>query len=337
MPSSRRQQFLVGILPLLAAGAALLSGCAGGPPDAAPRPTEGPLERYFSLLGGGDDQAAMDERERGVQDAVAACMKVQGFEYVPDTSSVTMYSDSSLDVEWGSAEFAERYGYGVSTDPFGMNGQATGTEEHTDPNADYVDSLSETMRAAYEEALWGAGSADPGADYDWTTAGCFGAAQHDAESDRAYWDDPDYKALEEEMNSLDAQANADPAVVSALAEWTECMAAAGYPGLESSSAAQNEITDAYLALTDPGAADRPDSAPSDGTGQMLISPQTAPDPAALHEVQQREIATAKADHSCGQSTESAEAVRSARERLEAEFVERHRETLDALVSRYGAK
>ncbi|QJU53499.1 OmpH family outer membrane protein [Herbiconiux sp. KACC 21604] len=70
----------------------------------------------------------MDERERAVQDAVAAYMKEQGFEYVPDTASVTMYSESSLDVEWGSAEFAERYGYGISTDPFGMNGEAMGTE-----------------------------------------------------------------------------------------------------------------------------------------------------------------------------------------------------------------
>ncbi|QJU53498.1 hypothetical protein SCB71_09600 [Herbiconiux sp. KACC 21604] len=115
------------------------------------------------------------------------------------------------------------------------------------------------------------------------------------------------------------------------------MAAAGYPGLASSSAAQEEITTDYLDLTDPGAADRPESAPAGGTGETLVSPQTPPDPTALRELQTREIATATTDRSCGESSGSIEALRTARDGLEADFVERHRETLDALVARYGAK
>ncbi|MCS5733374.1 hypothetical protein [Herbiconiux daphne] len=329
--SSRPTAIALGLIAL-----ALLSGCSTSPgstsaTDSAERTT--PLSPYYAALYPAIDDETQQRQNAAVQDAVAVCMKEQGFDYQPDTNSGVFTVDSeSLDAAPGSEEFAKTYGYGVSTDPFG-------TADHeasvVDPNQAYVDSLSDGERSAYDAALWGAASVvsptdDPSGGtieatpYDWTTAGCFGAAQHDVTAETDPSSDPAFASMVDAMSALYEKVRAAPDVREKEKDWSDCLARAGFPGLEHIDDPQarfNELLDSLTASPD-----------GSSTGERV-----RPDPSALKKLQSEEIATASADYDCVRDTGYQAALDDAQTTIEQAFVDENKEQLDALVAKYGAR
>ncbi len=102
-----------------------------------------------------------------VEELTAACMREQGFEYIPVDHSQFWYDEDEFagEEQWGTSEWIRTYGFGVTTmrfsqeqvgpdlvgyDPHMYEGPE---EEFVDPNQDYRDSLSEPERQACDEAL----------------------------------------------------------------------------------------------------------------------------------------------------------------------------------------
>jgi hypothetical protein len=320
-----------------------LTGCSsagGGGAPAAPTEEASPLDRYFELLSGQQSDEAMQKENAEVQEAIAVCMNEQGFDYVPDTENGSFSVDSS-GLDWESEEFAKTYGYGITTDPFGD--QQGSDDDHVDPNADYIDSLSESEQAAYSEALWGppveSSTGDLEAvEYDWKTAGCTGSAQHAVSGDLNYWEDPEFTALSDGMSELYTAVREAPLVLQAERGWAECLADAGHDGFAHKDEPATSISEEYGGLT--GAPSAPSGAAGGGAISVVpdsTSATSAPDPEKLEQLQQREIALATADFSCARESGYTDAMNSERRRLEQEFVDDNKAALDALVARYGAE
>jgi hypothetical protein len=316
-------------IPLIAV--ALLSGCAAGPgaaPSSSTAPPS-PLEPYYSALYGSGSEEEQAAQNAAIQDAVAACMKEEGFSYTPDPSlGSASFSTEDMEIPWGSEEFATTYGYGVSTRAFD---QMSGSVEYEDPNQDYIDSLSPGEQAAYSAALWGAppeapdsGSTDEptvefSAEYDWKQAGCMGAAQHEFGDTGSM--DPEFASLVEEMGAIWTEVREVPAVVAAEKEWSNCLASAGFPGYETKDDPVNDFNERFNELQGAGASEEPGAA----------------DPVALDELKNEEIATATADFACGESTGYTDTLETEQLTREQAFVDEHRKALDALLARHGGE
>jgi hypothetical protein len=225
---------------------------------------------------------------------------------------------------WDSLEFAEQYGYGATTSQDMPMNDGAGEEEWVDPNADYVASMSESEQQAFYEALYGAQtmSEEPideedaeaqAEEYDWTTAGCQGKAQHEVYEAGQIWSDPEFKDLTEAMSELYEDAQSDERTTQAYAKWAECMADEGYDFANPQEAQQSIFT---------------------LTGEIPYDEETGTqDEAALAEIREQEIATAVADRTCQDSTGAGRAALEAQFAIEQDFIDAHKDELDAMIEK----
>ena len=310
-----------------AALALLLTACSGkgGQGDASAQPTAemGPLSAYMEKIGGAQDDADYQEMSRRSEELIAQCMADEGFEYVPvDQSGQMAVSTGSDDMPaWDSVEYATLYGYGITTYEDMPGYTEVTTTESTDPNQDIVAAMSDAERDAYYAALYGEQvEPDPDAEatpeatatWDWSTAGCQGAAQHEVYEQDQPWADPDFQALQEEMSTLWEGMVTDSRITDAETEWSSCMADAGYT-FDAPQDAQTSISDAANALW--------------GDGE--------PDDAAMASLRELEIATAVADRTCTDSVGLTDVQTAVQLELEQQFVDAHKAELDAWVARYA--
>lgn len=292
-----------------------LAACSGDdepeptptPSEAEAAPLEAMLTEYLSEWSDEDIQERLAEMER----QVAACMAEEGFDYTPvDYSEVEFDLGSTLELEPGSAEFAEQFGYGITTDPF-----TSGDTEIADPNEAYVAAMSDAERDAYLTALYGAGYADAGAtaedealeDYDWEEAGCTGRAQQQVMAPGIQ--DEAFSALQADMLQMLEDADADPRLAQVTTDWSACMLDAGFDGLAAVGDGEAAITaeveaaraEIYGGVAAAGDADDPAAA----ARRALLGATGATDPQldaafdeALAEITPREIDMAVADAAC---------------------------------------
>ena len=140
-----------------------------------------PIGEYLGWDQGADfdeeaAQAQYEQQERDAQEAIAACMAAEGFEYLPVDYSAqeVAFEDEFGGLEWGSDEWTAKYGFGVSTQQFSQSQVGPDLVGHTwddfgpgddftDPNQAYIDSLGPSEQDAYYEALWGS---DEGIEWD---------------------------------------------------------------------------------------------------------------------------------------------------------------------------
>jgi hypothetical protein len=321
-------------------GAMLMAGCAGSAPadpaQSAGSPatrTTSPLDPYLSgPVGGAPSEEEMAAKERQVQDAVVSCMAAEGFEYRPFT--YTAPANEQFDAgEYGTRAFAEKYGYGISTNPWG---EPT-ADQSSDPNQPIVDAMSDSEREAYYAVLYGtqvfeatesaaevAPSEDPGP-IPLEEQGCYGLAQQ-----QVYGMDSmtsgEFDELFDELSQLWEKAQSDPAVAEALQRWSTCMSDAGHPGYSTLNAPGEEISskisELYSAAADPGGA-----ATTDETSAMTAPPPLADDP-AFQQLQRDEIALAVADFDCQQQSGHQQVFDSALLSLEEQFVRDNRAELE---------
>jgi hypothetical protein len=326
-----------------------LAACTG---DDEPEPTPTPSDEgtpLVSLLSdyledwSGEDVA---RRLAEMEERIAACMAEEGFDYTPvDWSGLDVDLSAGLELAYGSLEFAEQFGYGITTDPF-----VTGANEVTDPNAEYVAAMSDAERDAYLTALHGEGWADPDpADetvegYDWQTAGCSGRAQHEVVATGI--EDEQFAALQEEMLRMAEEADGDPRLAQANTDWAACMLDAGYDGLakvgdgEAAIAAEVEAARAEVYGTAGGSATLPTD-PGAAAREALRRGLTEPSlEAAFDEavaaITPREIEMAVADAGCRAETGYDDVRRSVDTQYQLAFLAEHADEIQSWMAALAA-
>lgn len=227
--------------------ASALGACGGGSPTSASG-----IDKPASLLEKAfGSESERTEKEQRVAALVATCMQEKGWDYVAVPGGGAFAQ--SVDTFGTDPEFVKNFGYGISTS-IGPDGRPSGvgiggiraTDAPKDPNASYVESLSESERAAYYTDLMGApppsadsanggivsatpvfSSADsPAGAIAGGPSGCEGEARRTVygATGAPHIDQEALDLLEELRQRVDA----DPRIVKARAAWAACMADAGY-------------------------------------------------------------------------------------------------------------
>ena len=219
---------------LLAAATLVLAGCSGDDPakDGETDLPLGPISQRMTDLEQRFDHDAVAAMNAALDESIAACMKEQGFDYTPQGHDGDDRARAAGVPDWGSAEFAETYGYGITTQEK-LPGATTAPDK--DP---------QVMDGAYQQALWGADD-DRGDDGAWLPGGCFGEAVA-----QIGMDDPTASTVAQDLDDLTAQAEQDEAVVAALDGWATCMADEGYD-YQTSDEAQRSFYDRLYADDEP--------------------------------------------------------------------------------------
>lgn len=291
-------------------------------PDEAPPDPVGPAEVYVDLvLGVGDEQVR--QQYMRYQEAVAACMADAGFEYLPTLSGLVFFDQSAVDPPRESREFAEQYGYAYRSRPAGMTSTSSPGDN---PNDALTAKMSEAEVTEYYLALFGTQHEDFEAagfpedfEWDWRVGGCDGLARHEV-IEAGPQSDPTYLALKAEIDRIDADVvPAHPDVVAADADWAECMADAGFPGYSSQPEAEERELERFNAS---------------GGGGGEIGPDGRTD--SEREGVERELAIATADWDCTERVGYHDAVARVRNAAQQEYVDAHRDELDAWVEAYAA-
>ncbi len=277
--------------------------------------------------------------------------------------------------EWGSLEFAEQYGFGLLSwsieegsaeddefeDPNTSGLSASELEEYynalwgdqTDLDGLFGDVDGDTHWDEFEEDEFGQFEGydddelfgefdeddvfeefedggtldlfDEGEDdYRWEDNGCWGWADHQLGNDDGgvddLWTDPEFTDLFDALELVDEQARQEGGEIAKIdGEWAACMKTAGYPGATSRGTVQEDLLPELMGY--------------------LIS-EMDPDRSELSQeeltaLQQQEIDVATADWKCADQVQYDKRADDAYLRMQEVFVEEHKETLDAMVAKYG--
>lgn len=316
-----RKASILRITPIAAVAVLLLAGCSAGGDGPDSDSEKSPLAVYLDAVYGTDASPEEQEKKFAADQAkreelIAECMQEEGFEYRPNTQNGSFSSDGS-EYKPDDREWVSQWGYGAVNYP-GQEEMSDPENEYVDPNAEYLETLSESEQTAFYEALSGPPmseedmSEDGSYEYDWKTAGCSGWAEHELSGDDPSQSE-EFKPLFEAMSALYDEASSSPEMAKLEAEWATCMDAAGFPGFSKQSDAQNSIYEALNAFwEDPATA------------------ETGPDEAAMKELEGQEIETALADLDCREETDYREQSKAAQWELEEQFIADHKAELDAL-------
>lgn len=304
MPGMRQ-----GVAALTLVVGAFAGGCAASAePELAPSGTPGPLGPLDQLLASAwstIDAAMPDAAARVVaeaarqENAVAACMKEQGFEYVPHVPDPADVTVATTGIDRESREYAERYGFGVVDQPEVTAGEIGWSG--TDPNYAAREAMSPAEREAYDTALGG-----PVTAREVDAQGNESVSRGGGCRDRSY--DGGFAVVDEAGEFLAALPE-DGAFDELDREWSACMRAAGFE-YESPAAAYRAFSDELLAMLDDGTFagdDRDDLA-------------------------ERESAAAVASWDCKAGTDYEVRYRVIRDGVQQAWIDAHRAELDAWLA-----
>lgn len=276
---------------------------AAAPPEQAPL---GPLEAYLGYTDEIDTAESIAARVTWRENLTATCMAAQGFEYVPFVPR-----PDEIEYEEGpipnTPEYADDYGYGLWRPP------ASGGfrwERGEDPNDARINALSESGRAAYDDALLGQVISESQDGSIVRDGGCAGAAETPVGEETAY-----LVAVRRDAQEFLASLWTDSRFAEVDAAWASCMADAGFAD-RSPDAARQRIEQALLDAT----------ADLDGL---------APEPAVVQEGFDEERRTAMADLACRDETDWTALHRAIEVELQAEYVNAHLADLEALAGAVG--
>jgi hypothetical protein len=206
------------IASVVLAGCLLLTGCGRGGAEADEAPS---LDEQLGLSDEG-----MLQRQSQAENHIRDCMKQQGFDYVPvdpRAQMAAMVGAAGLSKE----DFEKQFGYGITT-LYEQRLNRVGDSA----NVSIREGLSDADRAAYDRALHGdnpiatLGAALDSGDFT-QLGGCIKQA-----ADAVFGGPEVLSSLQAKLDELDERMLADPRMVKAVRAWTDCMRAAGYPGLQ---------------------------------------------------------------------------------------------------------
>jgi len=270
------------IMPAAIACLALLAGCGGGSTStetasSAPKQqaaTGGTIEDQLGFTRKGVAAASAK-----VENSIAACMKAEGFDYVP-TDPVAQQAALTGKANMTDEEFEQQFGYGITT----LYGRGT---PQSDPNERIRSQLGEADRAAYDRALSGgkpeqtfAFAVDTG---DFTElGGCTKKA-----TDAIFGGSQLLQRLQRKLDELDDSIAADQRMVRAQSAWQTCMKSATGEEFEDAESIEEDIKRRFEAIV----------------GSVVPPGQVAPqgvnvDMAALRVLQQSEMNLYAKDRAC---------------------------------------
>ncbi|HQF94899.1 MAG TPA: hypothetical protein PLS46_12105 [Microthrixaceae bacterium] len=315
-----------------------------------------PLTKYFGYDDTEKLNASAREQNKKAERAIAECMHAEGFEYIPNLTAGNFAAAPEIDLT--QREYAEKWGFGITTT---MQADGSPVEDapgmasfddtaSQDPNQAIVDGMSDSERAAYEQALYGASiSSDMGDDGsgdgsevdvpDGPPEGCQSKAYgSDAEPSEAA------QKMDELYNDLSKRITADRRTKAATKEYRSCMADAGYPSVktvddvyevmnkkaeELYAALSGDIGNSDVSASDDGSdegGDDTSSAVTTVSGSGDGSTSTGIDPDKLAAVQKYERKLAVAELPCRAEYQAAYEKVSAE--YEQEFIDDNKSTLD---------
>ncbi|MGC3953869.1 MAG: hypothetical protein QM804_06390 [Propionicimonas sp.] len=332
------------LVALFAAATLTLTGCGavGNGDDGKLDYQDSPLSKYLAeVFNNGlspdatpqEQQAYYDEQNRQTEKLVAECMTEQGFEYIPNTSnSGVVVGDDEGENLWRPDErdWVEKYGYGAVNNPWQeKNRDEPEPTAPTDPNEPYVQALTEAERQAYYEALWGKGQeVEPGQEdqpqeYDWTKAGCYGAAQHEVQGDNP-WEQEENKPIIEALQKFWTDMPNDPAYAKLDADWAACMTEKGFGGFKKQMEAQDSIYQLINKYWEGAPQGEGEQDPTFGT---IKDPEYA-------KIADQEIPLALADLDCREKTDYRQQQLKIQFAAEEQFIADHKAELDAMKARF---
>ncbi|WBQ05545.1 hypothetical protein [Kribbella sp. CA-293567] len=284
-------------------------------------------------IGPGANESSEEQlaKQRKMEDAIAACMKTAGFEYVavpPEARGKGKFDEA---FKLPPDKFAEQYGYGISTIDWGKPDD----QANEDPNSKIRKALSPTAQKAYGKALNGQfdnpgggvigiapSTGDKGKKQD---TGCRGKAAEEVygSPDEQVTDFRKFDSLFKDIEALRKRVEADQRVIDATSAWSDCLADAGHSGFTKVNEPRESISQKLQTLSggDKGA-------PKPGEMTAIGPPSLDKvDAAKLGDLRKEEIELAKADQGCKQKVYE-EPFKKAQYELEKEFVEANKTQLE---------
>ena len=309
-------------------------------------------------------QAQFEEQERARQEAIAACMRAEGFEYTPTDPSQYSFFEDEDGPSWGSKEWVEKFGYGVTTmafsqsevgpDLIGYDDSQFGNgafDPEDDPNFAYTQSLSEAEQEAYEEALYGdQPEFDPETmtdeeinavfeNHEFTGCQNEGQLEGDFGKQQAFYQefgdemDAMYEAMESDPRVLEAEAKIEACVIDKGAEYVSEQDSYEFyeDALEPMrSRLYGQFDDA--AISGPDVESMSEEELEEFYNNLPQPELTAEDKVVLAELQQEEITSAVASFECGGGFENQiELFNDLRIDYEQRFLDDNRAALEAFA------
>lgn len=214
------------LLPLLAAcGSSTTSGSAGSGTTSTGTTTAGtPSAGTSGQLSVPADASADLKKQYLAENAIALCMKKQGFSYTPEAPDDAVASWATAGADYKLTEqFRQKYGYGgysriVYPDDPQLPGSAA-SEKVTSANSDYLATLTPAQTTAYNKAMGSAPDSKVG-QKDWT--GCEGTARKQVYGS-ATLTQQDMAASDEANREAGQALNGDPTLVSLAQSYAACL------------------------------------------------------------------------------------------------------------------
>ncbi len=310
------------------------NGSGGSPTGEEPgqlSEADSPLRQYRDLIfgAGTSPNASPQERWRAyaeqqnqLNELIAACMSEQGFDYPVERINEEVVPTDLDGPAWEpeSRDWVERYGYGLADYP----GRA---EVNAGPDAPEEEepAMTEAEAAAFQEALFGREPTE-GEPYDWRTAGCRGAAEHEVLGYQA-WRDAENKPIIDAINTFYEGLDTHAAFAPLETEWARCMTEQNRPEFTAQREAPASIQallDAYYPADED--ADEPDPRTKDPRFATLDDP-------AYAEIAEQEVTLALVDLGCREQTDYRQRHLKTQFDLENQFIADHSDELDALKAR----
>jgi hypothetical protein len=268
------------LVPAAIACVALLAGCGGSNDKASSSTTS----QGASTGGTIEDQLGFTRKgvaaaSAKVENSIAACMKAQGFDYVP-VDPVAQQAALTGKANMSDEEYEQLFGYGIST----LYGRGTA---QTDPNEKIRAQLGDADRAAYDRALSGGKpdqtfvlAVDTG---EFTElGGCTKKA-----TDEAFGGTKLLQTLQHKLDELDDSIAADQRMVHAQDAWRGCVRNATGADYEDAESIEEDIKQRFESIV--GSVVPPGE---------VAPPGTQVDATALRKLQQDEMDLFNKDRSC---------------------------------------
>jgi hypothetical protein len=251
----------------------LVAGCGAQAPKPKPQDAGGSVEDQLGFTRKGILTA-----QAKVENGIAACMKAQGFEYIPG-DPVAVQAALTGKPNMTDTEYEQQFGYGIST----LYGRGNA---QSDPNERIRAALNPVDRTAYDQALTG-GKPDQ-TFFNAVDSGDFSQLGGCTKSvtDQAFGGSGLLNTLQRKLDELDDSILADQRMVKAQAAWTACMQSASGESYQDSAAIEDEVRKQLEAIV---------GAPLPA-GQ--VAPEGSYDKAALLKLQQREVELSHQDTEC---------------------------------------
>lgn len=308
MSAARRTALTAAIAALALATVPGCSRSAEAPGAAADQPL-GVIEQISAEIDPGNLEDA-EATEARIQEIIAACMTDQGFEYFPvrpiiiDGQEQDDYLAEQLGVRPGTLEYAQQYGYGLSTHAYREM-----PEPSAPPNLNEqaLEAMSDAERQAWRSAMFGESEADD----DLANQGCWGRANYEVfEAPPEGLDLEPFAPLQAEIDTMWGSLQNRPRQLELDSRWMACMAEAGQPEFANPADAVESITAEWDTFRGIG--------PSDQVAEFTS----------------REIAVATADRTCQDEVEYAATQQQISIDVQQEFYDAHKADLDAWVEAY---